>query len=74
MTTSKIIGIRPAIYNSDTGECAKRSFMPSEPGMWQRILVLVAEDDTETFLTAEMAAWVLSDIAKLVSDAFREAE
>ena len=60
MTERKIVGLRSSYNNID--------------GSRQRVLKLIADDNTETVLTAQTAAWLIPDIAKLVSDAFREAE
>jgi hypothetical protein len=74
MTTSKIVGLHPGFYVSDSGEIVKSWLKPSALGASQRVLVLSAEDGTEAFLTARVAAWLMPEIAKLISNEFRAAD
>jgi hypothetical protein len=74
MSTSKIVGLHPGFYDAETGECKACTFRPSAYGSWERVVVLAMDDGTETILTARIAAWLLPDIARLISNEFRSVQ
>ncbi len=74
MTHPKIDGLRPAYYNA-----TEDRFLTIAPtgdfDQWEPVLLLTADGGLDTVvLTASTAAWLLPDIAKLVSDLARWAE
>lgn len=68
MNTPKIDGLRPMFYN--TTEDRYLSVPPTGNfAEWEPVLLLTANGGLDVFtLTAETAAWLLPDFAKLVSD------
>lgn len=74
MTQPKIDGLRPAYYNA-----AEDRFLSIAPTgdfeQWEPVLLLTADGGLDTVvLTASTAAWLLPEIATLVSNFARWAE
>lgn len=74
MNTPKIDGLRPAYYNKT--EDRYLSIAPTTDfDEWEPVLLLTANGGLDVVvLDATTAAWLLPDIAKLVSDFARWAE
>ena len=69
MSTPKIDGLRAAYYNAETGQY--RNTAPGGPTVeeWEPVLILSANGGLDAVtLTADVAAWLLPDFAKLIAD------
>ena len=67
MTPNNLTGILPGWHNAETDQVVHGSRQPDASGTWTPTITLCGADDSTITLSPDTAAWLLPDVANLVT-------